>query len=260
MTTERDLLGWAYGKLARFSYSDPQDLLNMDEIKLLLMGAFDAPLMVNGLTEAETNATASVRGLTTSAPEQIYLQACDDPGCAEGFSDHSDTTWCVDKINESDIAYTRTDLADARKDGVYDERNRCVALIARMAIAMGMSAGLARTAIEGWSEDWHGCVYVDLPAGQVSWHYHESQAELFVGLPPYTAPWDGHDTPEKYRRVGKAVEPGDEPSATEIRYVATYLAGASRRRGLVLTISQQPLQPLAMGNHADVIELRPARG
>lgn len=93
-----------------------------------------------------------------------------------------------------------TDLTQ-RKDGAYEERNRCVALIARMALANGWQAGITRTAIEGWSEEWHGCVYIDLPSGQVSWHYHDSQAPLFAGLPPYEGEWDGHDTPEKYRRV-----------------------------------------------------------
>lgn len=91
------------------------------------------------------------------------------------------------------------------KDGAYLERNRCVALIARMALAMGLRAGLARTAIEGWSEDWHGCVYIDLPTGQCSWHFHDSQAHLFDGLPTYAGKWDGHTTPEKYGRVDAAM-------------------------------------------------------
>lgn len=90
-------------------------------------------------------------------------------------------------------------LADmeARKDAAYYERNQVVAALAKC-----FPSGVARTAIEGWSEDWHGCVYIDLPTGQVSWHFHDSQAHLFAGLPPYAGKWDGHDTPEKYRRVG----------------------------------------------------------
>ena len=91
-----------------------------------------------------------------------------------------------------------------RKDDAYMERNRCVALVARMALALGLRAGVARTAIEGWSEDWHGCVYIDLPTGQASWHFHDSQAALFTGLPAYDGKWDGHTTPEKYERVAAA--------------------------------------------------------
>lgn len=89
-------------------------------------------------------------------------------------------------------------------DDVYEERNRCVALVARMAIWAGCRAGVAQTAIEGWDPSWHGCVYIDLPTGQVSWHFHDSQSYLFADLPPYMDEWDGHDTPEKYRRVAGA--------------------------------------------------------
>lgn len=85
-----------------------------------------------------------------------------------------------------------------RKDAAYLERNQVVAALAKC-----FPSGVARTAIEGWSEDWHGCVYIDLPTGQASWHFHDSHAYLFDGLPPYTDTWDGHDTPEKYARLAK---------------------------------------------------------
>lgn len=85
---------------------------------------------------------------------------------------------------------------EARKDAAYLERNQVVAALAKC-----FPSGIARTAIEGWSEDWHGCVYIDLPTGQASWHFHDSHAYLFEGLPAYTKPWDEHDTPEKYRRL-----------------------------------------------------------
>jgi hypothetical protein len=83
-----------------------------------------------------------------------------------------------------------------RKDAAYEERNKVVAALARL-----FPSGVAKTAIEGWSEDWHGCVYIDLPTRQVSWHFHDSQAHLFDGLPQYAGAWDGHDTDEKYRRL-----------------------------------------------------------
>jgi len=102
---------------------------------------------------------------------------------------------------------------EARKDGAYLERNQVVAALAKC-----FPSGVARTAIEGWSEDWHGCVYIDLPTGQASWHFHDSQAYLFAGLPPYTKPWDGHDTPTKYERLAAlAVRVGREPLTAEPR-------------------------------------------
>lgn len=81
-------------------------------------------------------------------------------------------------------------------DLAYAERNQVVAALAKL-----FPSGTARTAIDGWDPAWHGCVYIDLPTGQVSWHYHEREAHWFEALPPYTKPWDGHDTPEKYRRL-----------------------------------------------------------
>lgn len=93
---------------------------------------------------------------------------------------------------------------EARKDAAYLERNQCVALVARMAVAMGLPVAVTNTAIEGWSEDWHGCIYICLPTGQVSWHFHDSHAHLFAGLPQHSEEWDGHDTQEKYRRVNEA--------------------------------------------------------
>lgn len=85
---------------------------------------------------------------------------------------------------------------EAAKDGAYLERNKLVALLATL-----YNSGLKRTAIEGWSEDWHGCVYIDFPWGQASWHYHDSHAHLFEGLPPYAGVWDGHSTEQKYAGI-----------------------------------------------------------
>jgi hypothetical protein len=86
-------------------------------------------------------------------------------------------------------------LAECRdgKDRAYEERNRVVAALAKC-----FPAGRKRTAIEGWSADWHGCVYIDLPTGQVSWHYHDSHAWMFEFLPEYQGEWDGHTTEQKY--------------------------------------------------------------
>lgn len=83
-------------------------------------------------------------------------------------------------------------------DAAYTERNRLVAFLARK-----FPSGLRKTEIEGWDPEWHGCVFIDTPEGQMSWHYHDSDAHLFAGLPPYEKPWDGHTTPEKYERLAR---------------------------------------------------------
>jgi hypothetical protein len=81
-------------------------------------------------------------------------------------------------------------------DEAYHERNQLVALLARL-----YPSGRKRTAIEGWDPEWNGCVYIDLPTGQASWHYHDREADLFADLPEYAGEWDGHTTEQKYQRV-----------------------------------------------------------
>ena len=101
--------------------------------------------------------------------------------------------------NSRDMLLTLADEVErleAAKDGAYLERNQVVAALSKC-----FPSVRTRTAIEGWSEDWHGCVYIELPTGQVSWHFHDSQAYLFDHLPQQRIEWDGHDTPEKYRRL-----------------------------------------------------------
>jgi hypothetical protein len=107
----------------------------------------------------------------------------------------------TDLADQLQFARTQCRLYEAQKDVAYVERNRVIAALAACAVAQGWNAGTRLTAIHGWDPNWHGCVYIDLPTGQVSWHYHNDQAFLFAFLPEYTGVYDGHDTAEKYRRL-----------------------------------------------------------
>jgi hypothetical protein len=84
-------------------------------------------------------------------------------------------------------------------NAAYNERNRLVALLATL-----FPSGKAKTVIEGWDEAWLGCVYIDFPWGQASWHYHTDDEWMFARLPEYTNPWDGHTTEKKYAAIAKA--------------------------------------------------------
>lgn len=84
----------------------------------------------------------------------------------------------------------------AEKDQAYLERNYVVAALAR-----AFPSGTRETEIEGWNPEWNGCVYIDLPSGQISYHYHSSQAHLFEDLPAYSKPWDGHDKDTVHTRL-----------------------------------------------------------
>jgi len=123
-----------------------------------------------------------------------------------GYShnDYADTMLAaaseIERLTASQAQQPSTELKEmeARKDAAYLERNQVVAALTKC-----FPSGTTKTAIEGWSEDWHSCVYIDLPTGQASWHYHDSQAYLFADLPAYTGKWDGHTTEEKYSRIAK---------------------------------------------------------
>ncbi len=85
-------------------------------------------------------------------------------------------------------------------NNAYKERNQLVALLSTV-----FPSGKAKTAIDGWDEAWHGCVYIDFPWGQASWHYHTDDEWMFEHLPPYTKQWDGHTTEAKYAAIAKSI-------------------------------------------------------
>ena len=87
------------------------------------------------------------------------------------------------------------------KSEAYSERNHIVAALAHL-----FPSGIARTNIPGWDEEWHGCVYIDLPTGQISYHYHDSEHQLFADLPAYKGQWDGHDKATVHQRLKSAGE------------------------------------------------------
>lgn len=83
------------------------------------------------------------------------------------------------------------------KDQAYSERNKLVAFLTRL-----FPSTRCKTAIAGWDPEWHGCVFIQTPEGQMSWHYHDSEAALFAHVPETVwCDWDRHTTEEKYRRL-----------------------------------------------------------
>ena len=112
-------------------------------------------------------------------------------------------------IGLKDLEKLRADLARAvgARDAAYAERNQVLALMARMAVALGWPVGVAThpESDTNWEADWRTILVFDLPTGQASWHFHDSERERLAGLPQYEKPWDGHSTPAKYDRVNAAM-------------------------------------------------------
>lgn len=117
----------------------------------------------------------------------------------------------------------------AQRDAAYAERNQCVALIGRMAVALGWQVGVGEhpKSDTSWEADWRTVLFIQLPAGQVSWHFHDSERHLLDGLPISTGVWDGHSTDLKYLRVN-ATRPGPDTAYEELlrdRYAGLALEG-----------------------------------
>lgn len=89
-----------------------------------------------------------------------------------------------------------------KKDAAYDERMHLVAALARM-----FPSGVRDTDTPGWTPAWKGCVYIDLPTGQVSYHYHTRHTELFRDLPAYAGAWDGHSKQDVHDRLAALWNP-----------------------------------------------------
>lgn len=112
---------------------------------------------------------------------------------------------CPRRIEEGDAArqaiLTERKIgneADAERDQAYRERNHLVAALARL-----FPSGIRPTDIPGWDPAWNNCVYIDLPTGQISYHYHDDEAELFKDLPRYTKPFDGHAKDDVHKRLAE---------------------------------------------------------
>ncbi len=87
--------------------------------------------------------------------------------------------------NESDI------------EALYEERAQVVLALARAAKALGLHTGFATDPEEPlWP-----VLFVDLPTGQVSWHFTMEQRGEAADIGDYEGIWDGHSTPEKYARL-----------------------------------------------------------
>lgn len=82
---------------------------------------------------------------------------------------------------------------------VYKERAQCVVALARIAKGLGYAVGFAEDVERsGWP-----VLYIELPTGQVSWHFTSGDREEYAAdiLDNPDIKWDGHSTPEKYARL-----------------------------------------------------------
>lgn len=116
-----------------------------------------------------------------------------------------------------DDARTKLGALNADRSAIYSERNRLVAALAWViigrrddkvrqgvlnTIGWDASLGMHPESDVAWDPEWRTIVYLMTPHGQLSWHVHDSDVPLFQMLSVrHDRAWDGHGTPEKYRRL-----------------------------------------------------------
>ena len=84
-------------------------------------------------------------------------------------------------------------------NSVYRERNALVAFLASVYDSVLVESSEDE---QGW-----GIVFVETPAGQMSWHVHPDDFDLFERLEVVERyEWDGHTTEEKYQLLASLGE------------------------------------------------------
>ncbi len=102
-------------------------------------------------------------------------------------------------------------------DLAYRERNRLVAALVHMVLGRRNAPYIATGQVDpawdawlgrhpdadaDWDSEWRWIVYLQTPAGQLSWHVHDSELLLFRVLAVHEdRAWDGHTTEQKYLRL-----------------------------------------------------------
>lgn len=101
--------------------------------------------------------------------------------------------------NLEEIAIIIRNLARS-KQSAYTERNQLVAFLSRL-----YKSHLCRhpDTDKEWENDWRWIVCIHSPAGQLTWHIHDSEKRHFKHLALSAEHWDGHTTPQKYARLKK---------------------------------------------------------
>jgi len=97
------------------------------------------------------------------------------------------------------------------KNTAYSERNKLVSFIARL---YPSHLKLHPDTDKEWEDDWRNIVCIHSPAGQMTWHIHDSEMQQFEFLNRKPDPfvddsgasscvYDGHTTEEKYKRLAQ---------------------------------------------------------
>jgi hypothetical protein len=76
-------------------------------------------------------------------------------------------------------------------DTAYTQRAIAAIAFAHTVLALGGTAGVGQDDRQDQAEEWRVVLYVDTPAGQLSWHIAPADQPMLAGLPEYKGKWSG---------------------------------------------------------------------
>lgn len=103
-----------------------------------------------------------------------------------------------DVLAELDATHFRVRELGTFLDQLYEERAKILVAFALLCKTIGHRVGFRDDPkTPGWP-----VLFIDLPEGQVSWHFSAEMREGIAGeIGVYLDEWDGHTTEQKYERL-----------------------------------------------------------
>lgn len=140
------------------------------------------------ITKQSNLLTATVNALRGDPPDDVLWSHHDIPDLAKELRER------IERLEEA-------------KNTAYAERQKMV-----QSLTFIFPAHMKRhpDSDSEWEDDWRNIVCIHGPAGQMTWHIHDSEAGMFGHLNRKPDPfegceYDGHTTPEKYDRLLRSV-------------------------------------------------------
>jgi hypothetical protein len=92
------------------------------------------------------------------------------------------------KLDDTEAALSRSDAA---LQTAYTQRAIAAIAFAHTVLSLGGTAGVGLDNRVDQPDSWRVVLYVDTPAGQLSWHIAPADQLMLAGLPQYAGTWDG---------------------------------------------------------------------
>lgn len=94
-------------------------------------------------------------------------------------------------LEENQVLSTALQNQREATNRAYSQRAIAAVAFAHTVLCYGGNAGTGLDSREDQPNAWRVVLYVDTPAGQLSWHIAPNDQPMLKGLPVYNGKWDG---------------------------------------------------------------------